>query len=161
LLQAENPVELTPLNADHYQHQIFSVIEAFGSQKYMGLSKLVKAALTLSHGKIDLERDFLLSRILLSLDRTSMPERVLNAKLYVIDQLNIYGGKPERFPIPKELFTLPRLAWSKYQDYVDSKAKQKAAERSFQDKEKERELDLVDILGKKALDRLEKSLREK
>ena len=63
---------------------------------------------------------FLLSRILLPLDKASMSEGGLNVELRVIDELNIYVGKPERFPIPKELLTLARLGLSKYQDYVES-----------------------------------------
>ena len=53
---------------------------------------------------------------LLPSDRASMSERVLNAKMCVIDELNTHGSQPEMFPIPKGLLTLARLALSKYQD---------------------------------------------
>ena len=109
--------------------------------------KLVKAALTLLHGCSDAERGFPLTRILVSSDRASMSERVLNAKLCVIGELNTYGGKPERFSIPKELLTFARLVWSKYQDHLESKVKEQAPERSVQDKEME--LNLVDISSNK------------
>ena len=86
-----------------------------------------------------------------------MPARVLNAKLCVIEGLHTYGGKPKKFLISKELLTLARLAWSKYQDYLESKVKEQAAEQSLQEREKE--LNLVDISSnKKELDRLKESL---
>ena len=40
---------------------------------------------------------------------------------------------PKGFPIAKELLTLARLGWSRYQDYMESKAKEQAAERSIHD----------------------------
>ena len=49
-----------------------------------------------------------------------MSEGVLNVELCVIDELNIYVGKPERFLIPKELLILARLGLSKFQDYAES-----------------------------------------
>jgi len=73
-----------------------------------------------------------------------MPE-ILILKLCVIDEWNIYGGKLERFPILKELLTLAWLAWSKYQDYLESKAAQQDAKSTIQ----ERESNLVDIFSKK------------
>jgi len=44
----------------------------------------------------------------------------------VIDELDTYGGKLESFPIPKEFLNLARLAWSNYQEYLESKAKEQA-----------------------------------
>ena len=56
----------------------------------MLLSKLVKAALTLSHGCASVERDFSLPGILFLSDRASISERVLNAKLCVTDKFNTW-----------------------------------------------------------------------
>ena len=58
-LQAESSVESTPSQVDHYWHQIFSIMDAFGGQKCMLLSKVVKAALTLSYSSTDVKRFFL------------------------------------------------------------------------------------------------------
>ena len=51
----------TPSRADHCWHQINSMMDDFGWQKHVFVLKLVKVALTLSHGSSDVERGFSLS----------------------------------------------------------------------------------------------------
>ena len=96
--------------------------DAFGGQKYTLLSKLVKSLLTLLHSSADVESVFTPKNT--SYVGLSLHERILNEKLYVIDELETYGGKPKSFPIRKEFFTFAKSVWFKYQDYVESKAKE-------------------------------------
>ena len=62
----------------------------------------------------------------------------------MIDELNTYGETHKSFHISKEMLALAWLAWSNYQEYVENKAKEQAAEQSIQEQEKERQLNLVD-----------------
>jgi len=67
------------------------MMAAFGGQKYILLSKLVKAALTLLHGFANVERGLSLSGRPLLSNRAAMSERILNAKLCAFDEFDESG----------------------------------------------------------------------
>ena len=100
-----------------------------GDSKYPELTKLIKAVLTLSHGSADVERGFLHSGTILGEDQALMSERVLDARLMVYDTSRLYGGKPERFAITKELLNLARSTRSRYRQYLDEKKKEELSEK--------------------------------
>jgi len=74
-----------PLNnrIDHYWNNIFDIKNNFGDQKYPFITKVVKAALTLSHGSADIERQFSVSGNVLTEDKTVMSCRMLNTRLNI------------------------------------------------------------------------------
>ena len=95
--------------------------------------------LTLSPGIADVERGFSRSGRILGEDQVLMSECVLDKRLMVYDTLRLYGGKPERFVITKELLNLAHSARSRYQQYLHEKKKRRAireGERSFEDDSK-------------------------
>ncbi|KAK2707446.1 hypothetical protein QYM36_015217 [Artemia franciscana] len=67
--------------------------------------------LMLSTGSADVERGLSCSGRILGEDQALISEHVLDARLMVYDTLRLYGGKPERFIITKELLNLARSAW--------------------------------------------------
>ena len=54
-----------------------------GELKFPIFAQLIKAALPVNHGSVDVERDFSLSHQILSKDRTLMKNIILNANLTV------------------------------------------------------------------------------
>ena len=93
-----------------------------------------KAMLTLLPGSADVECGFLCSGRILGEDQALMSERVLDTRLMVYNTLSLYGGKPERFVIIKELLNLARFARSRYQQCLHEKKKEELSvkeERSF------------------------------
>ncbi|KAK2721287.1 hypothetical protein QYM36_003538 [Artemia franciscana] len=95
----------------------FGLVNERGDSKYPEFTKLIKAMLTLSHSSADAERGFSRSGRILGEDKALMSECVLDARLMVYDTLNLYGGKPERFVITKELLNLAQ--YRQYEKNID------------------------------------------
>lgn len=87
LLQTEQLCIISDRRIDHFWHEIFQIKNSFGQTKYPILQVVVKMCLSVSHGSADIERGFSLSGRIISEDRTSISERTLNAKLYIMDAL--------------------------------------------------------------------------
>ena len=112
LLRTENGPREDITRISHFWSHYFGLVNERGDSKYPKLTKLIKAMLTLSPGSADVERRFSRSGRILGEDQALMSERVLDARLMVYDTLRLYGGKPERFVITKELLNLARSAVS-------------------------------------------------
>ena len=123
LLRTETGPREDITRIDHFWSHYFGLVNERGDSKYLELTKLIKAVLTLSHGSADVERGFSRSGRILGEDQALMSERVLDARLMVYDTLRLYGEKPERFVITKELLNLARSARSWYQQCPDEKKK--------------------------------------
>ncbi|KAK2715447.1 hypothetical protein QYM36_010160 [Artemia franciscana] len=108
LLRTENGPGEDITRINHFWNHYFGLVNERGDSKYPKLTKLIKAMLTLSTGSADVERRFSRSGRILGEDQALMSERVLDARLMVYDTLRLYGGKPERFFITKELLNLAR-----------------------------------------------------
>jgi len=68
-----------------------------GEPKYPQASKVVKAALALSHGNAEVERVFSASRRYLTEDRASLSEKTVNAVITVKDTMKLYDNKQKRY----------------------------------------------------------------
>ncbi|KAK2701410.1 hypothetical protein QYM36_019933, partial [Artemia franciscana] len=110
LLQTENGPCEDITRIDHFWSHYFGLVNECGDSKYPKLTKLIKAMLTLLPGSTDVEHGFSCSGRIIGEDQAVMSERVLDARLMVYDTLRLYGGKPERFVITKELLNLARSA---------------------------------------------------
>lgn len=83
----KNPVDV-------YWSQFFEKTYTCGEKKYPAVTKIVKAALALSHGNADVERGFSLSGNILNEDTANICERTLDAHLTVRDVVvNVFEGK--------------------------------------------------------------------
>ncbi|CAF1660527.1 unnamed protein product, partial [Adineta ricciae] len=89
---------------DHYWRNIFSLKTNAGAEKYVGLMKLVKCVLALSHGNADVERGFSENGFLLSDDRSLLSDESINGLRATRDGVKYFGnGKPHDVPITKNL----------------------------------------------------------
>ena len=95
---------------DVYWNQFFKKTDKAGEMKYPLVSKVVKAALSLSHGSADVERGFSSSQRFMTSDRASMSERTLDAYLHVKFH-KLYDGKVHLVHINKELLNLTQSAY--------------------------------------------------
>ena len=67
----------------------------------------------------------------------------------VYDTLRLYGGKPERFVITKELLNLARSARSCYQQYLHEKKKEELSEKEKGAFEEDNKWKLQEVHDKK------------
>ena len=149
LLRTETGPREDITRIDHFWSHYFGLVNERGDSKYPELTKLIKAVLTLSHGSADVERGFSRSGRILGEDQALMSERVLDARLMVYDTLRLYGGKPERFVITKELLNLARSARSRYQQYLDEKKKEELSEKEKAAFEEDSKRKLQEVHDKK------------
>jgi len=129
------------LQIDRYWAHFFKLKTESGEKKYPLVTKVVQAALSLSHGNSVVERGFSSSGCTLSDDRTSMSEKTLNSCMIVKSFLEKYNNKPEQVPLTKSLLTKARQAHSKYVEYLESERRKKQAleEKKSQDKKEKEE----------------------
>lgn len=80
---------------DSYSDKILKKTNEAGQQKYREVGKVIKTALSMSHGNADVERRFSVSRWALTEDKASTCERTLNAILVIKDTLKAFGNKPD------------------------------------------------------------------
>ena len=76
---------------DLYWENILSNVTSLGIPKYPTLGKLVKAALTLSHGQAHVERGFSLNKNLVTASRSCLNERSINGLRTVQDKVKHMG----------------------------------------------------------------------
>lgn len=112
--------------------EIFEKKTCMDTEKYPNISKVVKAALTLSHGNSDVERSFSISGNILSEERTALSLRGLNARMNVLSGLKSFQNKPENFPLTKELFRLACNAHGSYMRFLEDEANAQKAEKEKQ-----------------------------
>ncbi|KAL4085365.1 hypothetical protein QTP88_027224 [Uroleucon formosanum] len=116
-----------PLNnrIDHYYwNNIFEIKNNFGDQKYPFITKVVKAALTLSHGSTDIERQFSVSGNVLTENKTAMSCHMLNARLNIKQGIKYFHNRPDIVPTDKKLVIVAQLAKQKYMTYLDNQKKE-------------------------------------
>lgn len=134
--------------------------------KYPQISRVVKAALCLSHGNSDVERSFSISANVLTEDKCKMSERMLNARLWICDALrNRYENKVCNVPITTALMNLARNAHRSYKLYLEEQKKiqEEKTKKNNEEKEKvrkEQELRLKLSEKKASIEEMEKKTKE-
>lgn len=125
---------------DLFWCNVFEMERAGGVAKYPTLATVIKPLLSLSHGNADVERLFSSSGRLVTKERASMSERMVNSVLSVLDILkSTYNNKVELVPITKELLSLASVAHRSYQAYLD-KRKAEAELKEKQEFERQEEV---------------------
>lgn len=100
---------------DYYWKNVFTLKTNTGTDKFIGLAKLVKCALALSHGNADVERGFSENAFLLTNDRSLLSNASINGLRATRDGVKYFGnGKPHEVPITKGLLDSVRDAHSRY-----------------------------------------------
>lgn len=149
---------------DEYWAIIFSLRNQ-PNQRYSNVTRVVKAALSLTHGSADVERGFSESGRVLTDDRANMDLQTLNARLTVRDGLKMFDYKPHRISITPELLKLARTAHRSHQAYLEEKKKISDEQKKKKEKEverKKREEELLKNVNdqKETLEKLETQLIE-
>lgn len=122
---------------DHFWRNIITQKTEMGHLKYPSLSKVVKVCLSLSHGNSDVERGFSLSKRILTEDKASMSERLLNDRLIIQDAVKPYPNVAH-IPITKELLTLAYGARKSYEIYLEEQKKLKEEKEKIERENEER-----------------------
>ena len=107
----------------------------FKSSKYPNLSKVVKAAFSLSSGNSEVERGFSLSGAVLTAQRSNMSLKTLNSRLVVQDAIFFYE-KIVNICINPEMLSLARGARASYVESLRLQAEAKRKELRVMTKEK-------------------------
>ena len=102
-----------------YWENILSNVTSLGIPKCPTLGKLVKAALTLSHGQAHVERGFSLNKILVTTSRSCLNERSINGLRTVQDKVK-HEGRASKVPITAKTIRAFRSAHSKYKAIKDA-----------------------------------------
>ena len=118
-LQDESSSEQNSLRIDVYWNLIITQKSENGNLMYPLLSKVVKAALSVSLGNADVERGFSCSANYLTGDRASMSEKTLNAALVVKDAIKMYDNQVTLVPITPKLISLAHSAYNRYKNNFD------------------------------------------
>lgn len=126
LLKLEKLLNDKGKRVDQFWSQIFDMENCFGSVKFPTITHVVRAALTLSHGSADVERQFSVSSKILTDDKTAMSCKMLNARLYIKDGLKQYNQRPDLVPITKDLLLSAKIAHQKCTTYLEEKKKQQS-----------------------------------
>lgn len=107
---------------DDFWFQIFS-LKTPPDFRYPFITKVVKAALSLTHGSAAVERGFSESGNILTDDRANLSEKTLNAILSVRNGLKYDVMEAYKVPITGELMNLARKAHREYQLYKEEEKK--------------------------------------
>ena len=94
-----------------------------GDLKYPNFAKFLQSSLSMYHGSAEIERGFSISNNILSEDRTSMKERMLNARLNIIDALKHYSYQPALVPITNKMIQKANIAYRSYNSYLENEKK--------------------------------------
>ena len=100
---------------DHYWRQVLALKTTTGGEKYIGLAKLIKCTLALSHGNADVERGFSENAFLLSDDRSLLSNASINGLRATRDGIKFLADdKAHQVPITKDLLESVRHAHARY-----------------------------------------------
>lgn len=157
LLQLERDEEGSQnKRVDLYWLQFMEKRDFSGSPKYPTVTKVVTAALSLSHGNADAERNFSSSCRALTPARATMTERTLNSLMTVKSTLSAYENKPYLIPISKELLDMGRVAYKSYNAYLEERRRQEEEKEKKEKNEEERRV--AEEENRKKLDLKRKSI---
>lgn len=89
------------------------------------VSKVVKVALSFSHGNADVERGFSKSKLTLTKDKTRMDERTLNARLTIYDSTKGFKNNLHLLTIDQNLLLKGQNAHNSYKNYLEGEEKRR------------------------------------
>ena len=154
---------------DHYWRKVLALKSHIGGEKYVGLAKLIKCTLALSHGNADAERGFSENAFLVSDERSLLNDASINGLRATRDGIKFFGdGKVHQVSITKDLLESVRRAHARYSHDV-KKQQQDSPEQTNDDgtqvkkdlfAEEENELHREQGLLQKSLSNVQKMIDE-
>lgn len=140
LLQMSKKINFTKEKGeriDEYWNKIF-VLKNEDYFEFPIVKIIVKAALSLTHGNAEVERGFSISKRALSEEQANMSEKMLNAKLHILDYLKSLKIEPYELQIPPELLKLAKNAHRSYTNYLAIEEKKRLQEKEDAEKNAEK-----------------------
>ena len=146
--EAEIPVEWLQdkdgktVQVDHFWSQVPRVRTPHGSQKFSVLTKVLKCALTLSHGNADNERSLSENKKTLTKDRTNLSQVTVNGLRTTEDAIKSMDGL-SNVEITKKMSSIKGACKAYYEHFEmekkEAKKKQAASAAEVQRKKKKQE----------------------
>lgn len=112
---------------DVYWSSILQKKNSLGNIKYLYLSKLVKAVLSIYHGQADVERGFSTNRHYVTTSRASLNEKTINSLRTVEAEIRSRGGDLSKIPVTPKMLKYFREAHKMYKKYLEQNEKEKDA----------------------------------
>ena len=128
-----------PVRVDKYWANIFGLTTAAGRPRFTVLPKVVKCALTLSHGNADTERSLSQNKKILTKERTSMQKSTLIWVRLTKDAVGASGGQAVDVKITKELLSHCKSAHQEYKKFVTEQQRKEREEKQKKEKEHEKQ----------------------
>ena len=126
---------------DYYWKNILTLKTISGTEKFISLAKLVKCALSLSHGNADVERGFSENAFLLTDDRSLLSDASINGLRATRDGVTFFGnGKPHEVPITKGLLDSVRDAHARYCTDLEKQREELVMRKRKEEERTEKEL---------------------
>ena len=128
-----------PVRLDKYWANIFGLTTAAGRPRFTVLPKVVKCALTLSHGNADTERSLSQNKKILTKERTSVQKSTLIGVRLIKDAVGASGGQAVDVKITKELLSHCKSAHQEYKKFVTEQQSKEREEKQKKEKEREKQ----------------------
>lgn len=144
------------LRVDRFWWEVLNMKEASGTHKFTVLSKVVKAALSLSHGNADSERALSINKRMLGTERALLSTDTINGIRACKDAVEQYDDKPSDVPITRLMLSSCRNAHRAYQlklkeakDVEDQKKmEEQMKNEAFEQSKKQKESEIQSLKSK-------------
>ncbi|XP_053405310.1 titin homolog [Mercenaria mercenaria] len=124
---------------DHYWRQVFVKKLDSGQLKYRFLLQLVKKALVLPHGNLEVERSLSVNTSVVTKDRVALGEKTVTAIRTLKDIVKFsdpVDEQPHKIPLNSEILLAAKMAHNKYKQRIETGKEERAKKK--QEREKER-----------------------
>lgn len=116
------------LRVDRYWTKVLSMKTDDGYLKYQHLGKVVKCALSLSHGQADNERSLSINKKLVQPERSALSDKAINGCRMTKDAV-LSCGKEHDMPVDHAMLKACRSAHSIYKQHRDAEKRNKEEEK--------------------------------
>ena len=149
------------VRVDQYWSKVLKLKSVSGSQKFSILGKVIKCALSLSHGNADNERSLSINKNTLSKERSSLSITALNGLRAVEDGVRNEGGL-SNVTVNKGMLVSVKSSHKAYLAHIEEERKNEDSQKrkSSEEKQQEREAKGRKEEELKKIDGLRKSIKE-
>ena len=149
------------VRVDQYWNKVLKLKSVSGSQKFSMLGKVIKCALSLSHGNADNERSLSINKNTLSKERSSLSITALNGLRAVEDGVRNEGGL-SNVDVNKGMLVSVKSSHKAYLAHIEEERKNEDSQKrkSSEEKQQEREAKRRKVEELKKIDGLSKSIKE-
>ncbi|MEW8547687.1 MAG: hypothetical protein AB2693_29620 [Candidatus Thiodiazotropha sp.] len=114
---------------DVYWGKVFELKNPFGQPRFKTLPKVIKCALTLSHGNADTERSLSQNKKVVTKEKSSMSEKTLIGIRLTKDAVDSAGGQPSNVALTKPLLDCCSTAHKLYKAAIQERNRKEREEK--------------------------------